>query len=269
MSADSLPEFARIPAGSFVMGADDGGDDERPAHNVYLDGFMIGVQPVSNGEYARFITETGYRTPAVDDLPLVVKAGGPERERAFRASADGYTWRGSQPPREQLDHPVTLVRWEDAAAYCRWLSNVIAEPVRLPTEAEWERAARGGLERQAYPWGNRLDGSHANFLADPTAKSSRGTSACRSFPPNGFGLYDMAGNVWEWVADWYDPAYYTVSPRDNPSGPGLGQFRIVRGGGWLASDLRMLMCSYRHRVPPDTYSYGIGFRVACSPNVKM
>jgi sulfatase modifying factor 1 len=246
------------------MGVDAGAPDERPAHKVYLSGFAIGVQPVTNGEYARFVHETGYRAPAVDDLPLVVIAGGEEREQAFRAASEPYVWTGSQPPAGRLDHPVTLVRWDDAAAYCRWLAKVIGKMVRLPNESEWEKAARGGLECQTFSWGDQLEPGFANYLHDPAVKNTRGTSTCGSYPPNGYGLFDMVGNVWEWVHDWYDVSYYAVSPDRNPTGPAAGQFRIVRGGGWLTADPAMLTCSHRHHVPPDTYSYGIGFRVAYS-----
>jgi formylglycine-generating enzyme required for sulfatase activity len=263
MADDRLPELVSIPAGPFVMGSDDGTAAERPAHSVNLNAFTIGAQPITNGEYGRFVAETGYRIPAVDELPLVVVAGGQERERNFRASAGNYTWTGSHPPHDRLDHPVTLVRWDDAAAYCRWLSNVLGRTIRLPTEAEWEKAARGGLKGQPYPWGEHLDRAKANYLTDPAMKTVHGTTPCRTYPPNAYGLFDMAGNVWEWVHDWYDPGYYAVSPKNNPGGPANGQFRIVRGGGWLAAEAAMLTCSHRHQVPPDTYSYGIGFRVAC------
>jgi sulfatase modifying factor 1 len=263
MADDLLPRFASIPEGPFVMGSE-GSVDERPAHAVHLQAFAIGIQAVTNAEYGRFVHETGYRAPAVDELPLVVVAGGREREHIFRTSADSYTWIGSQPPPNRLDHPVTLVRWDDAITYCRWLSKTIGRVVRLPTEADWEKAARGGLERKRYPWGDQLDRLHANYLSDPAKKTLHGTSACRSYPPNGYGLFDMAGNVWEWVHDWYDPDYYVSSPRTCPQGPAAGRFRIVRGGGWLTAEPRMLTCSHRHHVPPDTYSYGIGFRVAFS-----
>jgi sulfatase modifying factor 1 len=264
MSDAFLPELVSVPAGPFVMGSNAGAADERPEHTVHLDAFRMALQPITNAEYARFVRETGHRAPGVDELPLVVKAGGPEREGAFRAFATKYTWIGSQPPADLLDHPATLVRWEDATAYCRWLSDVRGQRYRLPSEAEWEKAARGGLERQRYPWGDRLDGERANFLADPAMKESHSTQPGRSYPPNGYGLFDMSGNAWEWVNDWYDAAYYSVSPGANPPGPTGGQFRIVRGGGWLASDATMLTCSHRHQVPPDTYSYGIGFRVVCA-----
>jgi formylglycine-generating enzyme required for sulfatase activity len=264
-NAQLLPKMTAIPAGPFAMGSDDGAADERPVHVVHVDAFAIGVQPITNGEYACFVSETGYRSPAVDDLPLVVRAGGVERERLFRASSGFYTWKSAQPPANRLNHPVTLVRWEDATAYCGWLSQVLGRPARLPTEAEWEKAARGGLDRQRYPWGADLDRQHANYLSDPTQKNNQGTTPCRTYPPNGYGLFDAAGNVWEWVADWYDAEYYAQSPESNPTGPREGQLRIVRGGGWLASDPEMLTCSHRHRVPPDTYTYGIGFRVVSVP----
>jgi formylglycine-generating enzyme len=265
MSVEQLPRLASIPAGPFTMGSDDGAADERPARTVDLDAFSIGVFPVTNAQYAHFVRETGYHPPAIDELPLVVRVGGDERAQTFRAAAGNYVWRGGQPPPDRVNHPVTLVRWHDAAAYCGWLSNVMDRLVRLPSEAEWEKAARGGFDRRRYPWGDGLDRSQANYLTDPALRNTSGTSEGGSHPPNGYGLYDMAGNVWEWVLDWYDARYYSSSsaPVKNPTGPDEGQLRIVRGGGWLSADAAMLTCSHRHQVPPDTYSYGIGFRVAC------
>lgn len=261
--ADLLPELALIPAGEFVMGSEDAEEDERPPHRVHVDDFLLGVHPVTNLEYARFVRETGHRAPAIYELPLVVTAGNRERERAFRSSGQPYVWTESDPPRDRLDHPVTLVRWDDAVAYCAWLSAATGRAVRLPTEAEWEKAARGGLDAKRFPWGDRLDRNLANFLSDPAQKASQGTTPCRSYPPNGYGLFDMTGNVWEWVHDWYDSGYYSSSPPRNPDGPDQGPLRIVRGGAWLVGDIRMLSCSHRHKVPADTYSYTIGFRIAC------
>jgi len=263
MSADLLPELARIPAGDFVMGSNDGEEDERPAHSVYLEDFWLGVHPVTNAEYARFVKATGHRAPAIYELPLVVTAGGAERERAFRQAGESYVWLDSAPPPGKLNHPVTLVRWSDAVDYCAWLSAVSGRPTRLATEAEWEKAARGGLEAKRYPWGDRLDRNLANFLVDPAHKVNEGTTQCRSYPANSYGLFDMAGNVWEWVQDWYDADYYKHSPGRMPPGPAEGSLRLVRGGSWLSTDVRMLQCSYRHKVPADTYSYSIGFRVVC------
>lgn len=263
MSSELLPELALVPAGEFVMGADDGDDDERPAHPVQVDDFLISAHPITNIEYAKFVRDTGHRAPALYDLPLVVTAGGREREQLFRATGQPYVWQNGEPATDRHFHPVTLVRWDDAVAYCTWLSAETGRTVRLPSEAEWEKAARGGVDRRRYPWGDRVDRNMANFLTDPTLKALHGTTRCGSYPPNAYGLYDMAGNVWEWVQDWYDPHYYAHAPFDNPPGPPNGQLRVLRGGSWLVADVRMLSCSHRHKVPPDTYSYGIGFRVVC------
>ncbi len=262
MSEDLLPELAFIPAGEFLMGSD-AAPDEGPVHRVYLGDFRIAVHPVTQLEYARFVRLTGYRAPAIYELPLVVTAGGDERERAFRAAGQPYVWIDSDVPDDRVDHPVTLVRWEDAAAYCTWLAAQTGSSVRLPSEAEWEKAARGGLESRTYPWGDDLRDDLANYRTDAAQKGVQGTQRCRSYPPNRYGLFDMAGNVWEWVHDWYDASYYQSSPSNAPTGPPPGTLRVVRGGSWLATDPRMLSCSYRHKVPPDTYSYGIGFRIAC------
>ncbi len=265
MASDLLPELALIPAGDFLMGSDEGEDDERPAHRVHVDDFLIGVHPVTQGEYSRFVQDTGQRAPAVYELPLVVSAGGRDRERTFRTAGQPYVWVDSVPPPDRLDHPVALVRWDDAVAYCAWLSATSGRVVRLPTEAEWEKAARGGVEGKRYPWGDRLDRNMANFLTDPSLKAIHGTTPCRSYPPNAYGLFDVTGNVWEWVSDWYDPTYYAAAPERNPAGPRQGHLHIIRGGGWLVADVRMLSCSHRHKVPPDTYSYSIGFRIVCAP----
>jgi formylglycine-generating enzyme required for sulfatase activity len=153
---------------------------------------------------------------------------------------------------------------DDAIAYCAWLASKTGTPVRLPTEAEWERAARGGFDRKRYPWGDKLDPSRAHFLPDPGQKAQSGTAPVASYPPNGFNLYDMAGNVWEWVSDWYAANYYARAQYLDPRGPENGLMRIVRGGAWVNSDSRYLRCAYRHKVPQDSYSYSIGFRIAYS-----
>jgi len=264
MASELVPELTLIPAGEFLMGSDDAEDDERPVHRVFVDDFLLAVQPVTNGEYARFVSETGHRSPAIYELPAVVKAGGMERERAFRHIGSPYVWEDGHPSTARADHPVTLVRYDDAAAYCAWLSASTGKLFRLPTEAEWEKAARGGTESKRYPWGDRLDRNMANFLVDPALKATHSTTPCRSYPPNGYGLFDMAGNVWEWVYDWYESRYYGIAGARNPAGPPLGHLRVLRGGSWLVADVRMLSCSHRHKVPPDTYSYAIGFRIACS-----
>ena len=258
MTFASSPNLARIPAGDFLMGAADAADDQRPVHRVYVSEFFIGRLPVSCEEYARFVRATGYPAPAVRGLPLIAAGG---RDGVFKDLALPYVWTDNEPPASHGSHPVVLVRYEDAAAYCAWLSDSLERRFRLPTEAEWEKAARGGKEGQRYPWGNDIDGSRCNFLVDPAAKAQRGTRPVGTFPPNAYGLYDMAGNVWEWVSDWYGGDYYATSEPRDPVGPSDGQMRIIRGGAWVNDDITMLRCAYRHQVPPDTYAYSVGFRV--------
>ena len=266
MAEDLVPRFARIPAGDFGMGAEDGDEDERPARRVQLDAFYISIHAVTNDQYADFVHATDHPAPAVRDLPRVVTAA---HESSFRELATPYVWRGGDPPRDRGRHPVTLVSYADAVAYCVWLATRLSRPVRLPTEAEWERAARGKLEGRRYPWGDDIDPSRANFLPDPTLKKHRGTRPVGCYPPNALELYDMSGNVWEWVADWYRPDAYRTAETHNPRGPAEGTLRIVRGGSWVTHDVSQLRCAHRHKVPSDTYAYSIGFRVAYSDDSNV
>ena len=266
MADDLLPRFAPVPAGEFSMGADDGDEDERPAHPVTLDPFHLSVHPVTNQQYGEFVRATNHLVPAVRDLPLVVT---PSHEMTFRELSTAYTWRGGECSPDRARHPVALITFADALAYCAWLATRLGVAVRLPTEAEWERAARGNLDGRRYPWGDDIDPSRANFLPDPGLKRYRGTRPVGSYAPNAFGLYDMTGNVWEWVADWYAPDAYRMGPRQNPRGPEEGTLRIVRGGSWVTHDVSQLRCAHRHKVPADTYAYSIGFRVAYSGDLNV
>ncbi len=182
----------------------------------------------------------------------------------FAEFAKPYIWQNGEPPAGRGNHPVVLVSYDDAVAYCGWLSMAIQRPVRLPTEAEWEKAARGGLEGMKYPWGNDIDASRCNYLADPAAKNHRGTRPTGTYSANAFGLCDVIGNTWEWVSDWYGAEYYGESDTLDPQGPPRSTMRVVRGGSWVTDDPSMLRCAYRHPVPPDTYAYSIGFRIVCS-----
>src|SRR5262252_602774 len=166
-----LPDLARISAGDFLMGAADAEEDERPVHHVHVSEFFIGRFPVTNDEYARFVRATGYPEPVVRDLPLITHG----REALFRESSAPYAWEHGRPPAARGGHPVVLVRYDDALAYCGWLASATDRLVRLPTEAEWEKAARGGVEGLRYPWGNDLASSRANFLSGPAIRQERGT----------------------------------------------------------------------------------------------
>ncbi len=261
MTAVTLPDVVRFPPGPFTMGSDDGNDNERPARRVTLDPFWIGACPVTHLEYDRFIRATGHAVPDIHYLPAVV---GGDRTQEFRHLCGPYCWRGGAPPEKLGDHPVVLVTYDDASEYCRWLAGQTGRPVRLPTEAEWERAARAGREGERYPWGSSPEVTHANYLGPGRTKPASGTSPIRSLPPNDAGLYDMAGNVWEWVSDWYRADCYAHGVARNPTGPATGTLRVVRGGSWTNSDPWMLRCAHRLPVPPDTFSYSIGFRIAIS-----
>jgi len=257
----AVPHLARIPSGEFLMGAADGEPDERPVHRVHVREFFISRFPVTNDEYAHFVRATGHQPPGVRGLPLIASD---HRDRLFNEFAAPYIWQNGEPPAGHGNHPVVLVTHDDASAYCAWLSLILNRTVRLPSEAEWEKAARGGVESARYPWGDEFDPARCSYLADPSAKKQRGTRPTGTFPPNGYGLCDIVGNVWEWISDWYSSNYYDESEAIDPHGPATGSLRIVRGGSWVTEDPSMMRCAHRHAVPPDTYAYSIGFRIVCS-----
>ena len=261
MSQEAAPALARIPAGDFLMGAADAEGDEQPVHRVYVSEFFIGRFAVTQDEYARFVRATGYPPPGVRALPLITDGG---RDTAFREMAAPYVWADGQAPPGHGSHPVVLIRYEDAAAYCAWLSQTLGRVARLPTEAEWEKAARGGVEGLRYPWGDDCDPTRCNFLVDASTKHLQSTRPTGTYPPNPYGLHDMSGNVWEWVSDWYGRDYYASSEQRDPRGPASGATRIIRGGSWVNEDVAMLRCAYRHKTPSDTYAYSIGFRIVCT-----
>jgi formylglycine-generating enzyme required for sulfatase activity len=234
-----------IPAGDFFMGNPEGDElyyDENPCHTVYLDAFWIDCYEVTNRLYKQFITETGHRVPYVE-------AGW----------AEPYNWEHKSYPPGKADFPVVLVSWEDAVAYATWAGK------RLPTEAEWEKAARGGLVKQTYPWGEKIDVQHANYFTSITSKNEM--QPVGTFLPNPFGIYDMAGNVWEWCSDWYGKTYYRKSPGTNPAGPQEGLYRVYRSGAWT-NRAEQLRCSERGRNVPIHQSHTIGFRCAASAEEK-
>jgi len=280
--------MALIEGGTFTMGTDaDEGfpeDGEGPAREVRVDSFYVDKFAVTNAQFLEFVRETGYTTDAerfgwsfvfeqfVDD---------PDRDRVVRnvpaspwwVAVEGANWfRPTEPSSnvvedDLLKHPVTHVSWQDAAAYADWAGK------RLPTEAEWEYAASGGRERARFPWGDELepDGQHrCNVWQGEFPEHNTGadgyvsTAPVNAFEANGYGLYNVCGNVWEWCADWFSPDYHTTDAYDpdNPTGPADGEGRVMRGGSYLCHES---WCN-RYRLParskntPDSSTGNIGFR---------
>ena len=231
-------DMVYIPAGEFLMGCadEDTNPDEKPIHSIYLNAYYIDKYEVTNSHYQQFIKETGHPAPFLDT-----------------DWAQPYNWHGVSYPDGRADYPVVLVNWEDAQAYARWAGK------RLPTEAEWEKAARGGLVSQKYPAGNTLELDHASF--DKGLLRENSLKPVGIHKPGGFGLYDMAGNVWEWCQDWYDETYYKKSPPKNPPGPAEGAYRVFRGGSWV-NEKKFLRCAQRGKNTPDSKSHMVGFRCA-------
>jgi formylglycine-generating enzyme required for sulfatase activity len=222
------PGMVLVRGGTYTVGSNSGDDDERPARRVVLDPFYLDAREVANADFARFVAETNYR-------------------------AEGERRKYADPSRS--DHPVVAVTWNDAVAYATWAGK------RLPSEAEWEAAARGGLEGRLYPNGDQIGPADATFGAlhshDPQ------TTAVGSHPPNGYGLHDMAGNVWEWCSDYYAPdAYLRGSARD-PKGPERGSARVARGGSWNDAP-RALRVANRLEMTPTLIGPVFGFRCAQS-----
>jgi sulfatase modifying factor 1 len=278
----TLEGMVLLPGGEPLLGDDSGegypGDGEGPVRRVRIDPFWIDTCVVSNADFAEFVAATGYLTEAERFGWSFVFAGLlPQDFPPTRAAAAapwwrqvaGACWRHPEGPQSRIDdradHPAVHVSWHDAWAYCRWAGK------RLPTEAEWEHAARGGLEGRRYPWGDQLraDGVHrmnvwqGQFPRLNTAEDGYvGTAPVDAFPPNGYGLYNTTGNVWEWCVDWFSATFHIEGPRDNPVGPPGGQAKVMRGGSYLC---HRSYC-FRYRVAarssntPDTSAGNIGFR---------
>jgi formylglycine-generating enzyme required for sulfatase activity len=258
-------------------------DGERPVHDVHLGPFWMDATTVTNAAFATFVKATGYVTDAEElGFSAVFHLAFDGDRRDVEGTADGAPWwlvvrgaswrapegAGSDVAR-RANHPVVHVSWNDAKAYCRWAGK------RLPTEAEWEYAARGGRERSRFVWGDELT-PRGRWMCNiwqgrfPTLNTMEDghltTAPVKSYQPNGFGLWNMAGNVWEWCSDWFDPAYYATSPAESPTGPPTGERRVMRGGSYLCHD------SYCHRYrvaarssnTPESASGNLGFRCANS-----
>jgi sulfatase modifying factor 1 len=219
-------EMLMIPGGEFVMGSDS--SDESPRHKVLVDTFYMDKCEVTNQQYGEFVKATGHPRPLFcRDTSL-----------------------------NKPQQPVVGVSYYDALSYAKWAGK------RLPTEAEWEYAARGGLPGKEFPWGDGSPFGRCNYFPEG-GKGSDGfafTARVGAFPANPYGLFDMAGNAWEWCSDFYDSAYYAVSPSVNPSGPDSGYTRVLRGGSWLSMNTRHLRCSSRLELKPYIQDRYYGFR---------
>jgi sulfatase modifying factor 1 len=218
LSTDTASDsMVLIPPGTFMMGSTEGDADESPAHEVSVKSFYMDVHEVTNAQYKLFADATGRPLPQF--------------------------W---QPELDRPDEPVVGVTWHEAQAYAAWAGK------RLPTEAEWEYAARGGRPGAQYPWGSCFDAGAANF-------KSFGILRVKSFPANGFGLYDMSGNVWEWCSDWYGADFYAVSPRANVTGRVAGELKVLRGGAWYCGPDEVRVAN-RFYASPGARSFNVGFR---------
>jgi formylglycine-generating enzyme required for sulfatase activity len=221
-----------IPAGEFDMGCNEGLEDEKPVHKVSLKPFYIDIYEVTNAQYQKFVDETGYKKPA------------------------HWTNNTLNAPNQ----PVVSVTWYDAVEYCKWAGK------RLPTEAEWEKAARGGLIGKFYPWGDKITRDDANYYGVDGKDFWEFTAVVGSTTPNGYGLYEVAGNPQEWCADFYDANYYSVSPAENPKGPKSGKTYVIRGGAWNEEyrnnkDFGLRVAARRHADPYEA-TIDTGFRCA-------
>ena len=225
------PVMVRIPGQWFLIGCETGRDDEKPVHRVWVDSFELAAHQVTNAEYQLFLTSTNAAAPPC--------------------------W--TDPSFCDPKMPVVAVSWHEAVAYCEWLSGATGKPYRLPTEAEWEWAARGGSQGQLYPWGD----SPPESLPDYADRWKSGPEQVGLYAPNAYGLYNIGDNVHEWCANWYDAAYYRFSPERNPQGPAEGSRRASRGGSWR-HHIKVSRNAARSSIPPEFQYADYGFRVACS-----
>jgi sulfatase modifying factor 1 len=241
VKGDDPAPMTIVPAGPFPMGVPsgdrDGGRDEYPRHEVFLDAYAIDVYEVTNGRYLAFVKATGHRVP--------------QNPR----DATRNLWQGDVITDSLADRPVVNVDWSDAAAYCAWAGK------RLPTEAEWEKAAKGNHDWR-FPWGNvEPTAKHLNYNQQWIGEKTLMPVGSYEAGKSPYGVYDMAGNVWEWVNDWYDARYYEKSPKKNPKGPETGTKRVLRGSGWQ-NETPTVRIFTRVDSEPSVRNESTGFRCA-------
>jgi sulfatase modifying factor 1 len=225
------PVMVCIPEGWFAMGCDSGRDDEKPVHRVWVNAFELAAFQLTNAEYGCFLTATNAPPPPF--------------------------WNDSNFNDPQMS--VVAVSWHEATSYCEWLSGATGKRFRLPTEAEWERAARGGADGLLYPWGD----TQPEMVPDYTKRWKQGPEPVGLYPPNAYGLYNFGDNVHEWCADWYDDGYYGRSEERNPQGPKSGTRRASRGGSWR-HHIKATRTAARSSIPPEFQYADYGFRIARS-----
>ncbi len=253
-----------IKGGKFKMGSDHGMSFEAPVHEVRLDPFWMDKHEVTVAEFEKFVKETGY----VTEGEKIGWAGVFSVAEAGWTKCDKISWRnpdcGEKKPNP--NEPVTQVSWNDAVAYAKWAGK------RLPTEAEFEYAARGGLDQNEFAWGNELRPNgkpvanwwQGTFPQKDTKEDGFNSRApVMSFPPNGYGLFDVAGNVWEWTSDWYADDYYAWGKAENPTGAAKSEEKVIRGGSWLCAEnyCTNYRAAGRSKTPMDTSLNNIGFRL--------
>lgn len=225
------PDRVLIPAGEFPMGCDQGRDEEKPVHRVSVDAFEMAIYQVRNRDWGVFLDAAGHPAPK--------------------------HW--NDPNFNHPDQPVVAVNWFEAVKYCEWLSGMTGRHYHLPTEAEWERAARGGREGDLYPWGNQAPESWPEYVRR-WGGEVKGPLPVGMGSPNSFGIFDLCENVHEWCADWFEKDYYAASPTHNPRGPVAGERRASRGGSWR-HHIKASRCSARSSIPPALEYADYGFRM--------
>jgi sulfatase modifying factor 1 len=275
-----------LPGGEFMMGTDDRegfpDDGEGPVRAVTIKPFYIDPYAVTNAEFGEFIRSTGYKTEAeqfgwsfVFHLFVSPETAAKVKHVVQRTpwwwNVEGADWAHPEGPdssvEDRLDHPAIHISWNDAVAYCRWAGK------RLPTEAEWEYAARGGLVQKRYPWGDLLKPGSEHLCniwqgkfpdKNNCSDGYAGTAPVHAFPPNGYGLYNVSGNVWEWCGDWFSPTWHLTGTRVDPKGPQHGTNRVMRGGSYLChkSYCNRYRVAARSSNTPDSSSGNMGFRCA-------
>ncbi len=253
---DGYGDYVYVPAGPFRMGDNfgDGEARERPVHTVDLDAFYIGKYEINNGQWRKFRDDPGY------DDPKFWPGKRPTPKDQVPYWNDAKNHGGGTPDSD--NYPVLGVNWDGAVAYCNWLSAKTGHTYRLPTEAEWEKAARGTDQRR-YPWGNTIDRTKANYVgAAPFDTGAPGGTYTGASP---YGAFDMAGNVMEWCSDWYGRDYYAISPRKNPKGPDTGAYRVLRGGTFFEDPFELRSYARTAAWPSFQSHRMVGFRAVREP----